>query len=633
MSRDSERHKLFTRRAMLLAGGQGLLLSLLAGRLYYLQVIEAERYATLADDNRINIRLLPPPRGKINDRLGRPLAVNRRNYRVVLVAEQSRNVEALLDVLARVITVDHADRRRILAEVRRKRKFVPVTVREDLSWEEVARVAVNAPDLPGVAVEEGQSRAYPHGSVFAHVLGYVAPVSEAELTGDPLLELPGFRTGKSGIEQSCDLLLRGRSGRSQVEVNAIGRVIRELDHQDGQPGADINLTIDLDLQQLAAERLGDESGAVVLLDIMTGDVLALASNPGFDPNAFNRGLGIDEWQALVSNPKAPLTNKAISGLYAPGSTFKPVTALAALQGGDITTSTEVTCYGRTRLGNATFHCWKRGGHGTMNLRSAIAQSCDIYFYEAAKRSGIDKIAVMARRLGLGTASGLELPGERTGVLPSRAWKLANVGVPWQKGETLIAGIGQGFVLTTPLQLAVMTARIAGDGFQVVPRLIDVVKTDGEPGERRSPTAVHELGLSVQHLKAVQDGMAEVVAGARGTARHAAIREPGMEMAGKTGTSQVRRITKAERDAGVIKNEDLPWERRDHALFIGYAPAHAPRYAVAVVVEHGGSGSAAAAPIARDVLLAAQSLGRATASRTEQRASKEPTGRLQRGNNA
>ncbi len=484
MSRDGDRQRVFTRRALLMAGGQSVLLSILAGRLYYLQVVEAGHYATLADDNRINLRLLPPPRGRINDRLGRPLAVNRQNYRVVLVAEQIGNVEELLDSLAQVIPVSEADHRRILTEVRRKRKFVPVTVSEDLAWDEVARIAVNAPDLPGVAVEEGQSRVYLHGPAFAHVLGYVAPVSEAELNGDPLLELPGFRTGKSGVERSSDLLLRGKAGRSQVEVNAIGRVIRELSHEDGEPGADINLTLDLDLQRLSGDRLGNESGAVVLLDVLTGEVLALASNPAFDPNAFNRGLSVGEWRALISDPKAPLTNKAIAGLYAPGSTFKPVTALAALQDGDITPETKVTCYGRTRLGNATFHCWKRGGHGVMDLRNAIAQSCDVYFYEAAKRCGIDRIAAMAGRLGFGEPTGIELAAERAGVVPSRNWKLANLGVPWQKGETLIAGIGQGFVLTTPLQLAVMTARIAGGGFQIVPRLIGVID-EGAAGARRN----------------------------------------------------------------------------------------------------------------------------------------------------
>lgn len=527
MSRDGDRQKVFTRRAIVTAGGQSVLLSLLAGRLYYLQVVEADRYATLADDNRINLRLLPPPRGRINDRLGRPLAVNRQNYRIVVIAERSRNIEALLDAVARVVAISDADRRRILAEVRRKRKFVPVTVREDLAWDEVARIAVNTPDLPGLAVEEGQSREYLHGQILAHVLGYVAPVSEAELTGDPLLELPGFRIGKSGIEQSADLLLRGTAGRSQVEVNAVGRATRELSREDGQPGADINLTLDLDLQRLASERLGNESGAVVLLDVLNGDVLALVSNPAFDPNAFNRGLSVSAWRALISDPKSPLANKAISGLYAPGSTFKPVTALAALLDGDITSETKVTCYGRIRLGDATFHCWKRGGHGPMDLRRAMAQSCDIYFYEAAKRCGIDKISAMARRLGMGEPTDIGLSAERGGVLPSRAWKLAKLGVPWQKGETLIAGIGQGFVLTTPLQLAVMTARIASGGLQIEPRLISAIDHGDDPIEDSDPAVVRELGLSQQHLRIVHDGMVGVMSSPRGTARHVAINEPGL----------------------------------------------------------------------------------------------------------
>lgn len=602
MNRDNDRTKLFTRRTIVLAGAQAGLLSLLCARLYWLQVVEAERYATLSEDNRVSVRLLAPPRGKIYDRFGRPLAINRKNFRVVLVPEQSRNVEALLDVFARVIALDEGERRRILAEVRKNRVFMPVTVREDLSWEEVARIAVNAPDLPGVSIEEGQSREYPQGPVAAHVLGYVAAVSERELTGDPLLEVPGFRIGKSGVEQSCDPLLRGKSGKLEVEVNAVGRVVRELDRDEGNPGADINLTLDLELQKIAYESLAlaGQSGAVVLLDVLTGDVLALASCPGFEPSAFNRGLKAGEWRALISDPKAPLTNKAIAGLYAPGSTFKPVTALAALQAGAITTETRFSCGGHIGLGNAKFHCWKKGGHGTLNLRAALSQSCDVYFYETARRCGIDNIAAMAHRLGLGETSGLGLSGERRGVMPTQAWKLATIGVPWQKGETLIAGIGQGFVLASPLQLAVMTARIASGGMKIVPRLIDRIKPRIDAQQPAPPSS---LGLSPQHLRAVQDGMADVVA--RGTAHRVAIREPGMEMAGKTGTSQVRRISKAERAAGVIRNEDLPWERRDHALFIGYAPVHAPRYAVAVLVEHGGGGSAVAAPIARDIILAAQ----------------------------
>lgn len=606
MDRDADRHKLISRRMLMLAAGNGILISALAGRLYYLQVMESERYSTLADENRVNLRLLAPPRGKIVDRLGRPVAVNRQDYRVFLIAEQANDVEATLRALGSLVEISDNERNRVLRELQRKRKFVPVTVRDGLDWETVARIEVNSPDLPGISIGEGQSRHYPHGEIAAHLVGYVAAVSEQELTGDPLLEIPDFRIGKAGVEKVYDLALRGAGGSSEVEVNAVGRVIRELGRTEGEPGRDLTLTLDLDLQRLAVERLKDESGAAVVLDVHTGEVLALVSTPGFDPNAFNRGLSNDEWKTLTANPRAPLTNKAIAGTYAPGSTFKMAVALAALEKGVVTPDTRFTCAGHLKLGNAKFHCWKKWGHGSVDLRGALAESCDVYFYEVAKRTGVDQITATARRLGLGQTLGIDLPNERAGLLPDRDWKMAATGIPWQIGETLIAGIGQGYVLSTPLQLAVMTARLSNGGYAVKPRLI---RGSTKPGGQQSENsdAYVSLGLLPAHLQVVREGMTMVVNGERGTARAAAINEPGMGMAGKTGTSQVRRITKAEREAGVFKNEDLPWERRDHALFVGYAPVDAPRYAVSVIVEHGGGGSKVAAPIARDILIAAQRL--------------------------
>ncbi|MBK8906428.1 MAG: penicillin-binding protein 2 [Rhodospirillales bacterium] len=604
MYRDQDRHKQFTRRALVLAGAKLAAFGMLGGRLYYLQVVESSRYATLAEDNRINLRLLPPPRGRILDRHGRPLALNRPTYRMVVVPEQAGDVEQILDTIAAMVGIDEDERRRILRDVARKRAFVPVTVRDDLAWEDVARIEVNAPDLPGIGIEQGQSRLYPHGAELAHVLGYVAAVSEQEAKDDPLLQLPDFRIGKSGIEHTYDLPLRGTGGRSEVEVNAYGRIIRELDRYDGEPGTDLRIAIDLELQQLAQRRLEQESGAVVVIDVQTGAVLALASNPSYDPSAFNRGLRSEEWRALLADPRSPLTNKAIAGQYAPGSTFKMVTALAGLERGVVSPDTRVFCGGVTRLGSHKFHCWKRWGHGTLDMRDAIEQSCDLYFYEVAKRAGVDRLAAMGHRLGLGHTLGIDLPGERTGLLPTRDWKVATLGQPWHQGETLIAGIGQGFVLSTPLQLAVMTARIANGREQVMPHVV----RPGAAGAAAQPPnagAPEPLGISPAHLQVVRDGMIGVVNGSRGTARRAAITENGMEMAGKTGTSQVRRITAAERAAGISKNEDLPWERRDHALFVGYAPIQAPRYAVAVIIEHGGGGSKAAAPVAKDILLAAQ----------------------------
>jgi penicillin-binding protein 2 len=607
MNRDQDRQKLFNRRMAMLAGGNALMLSMLAGRLYFLQVIEADKYKTLADENRINLKLLPPPRGYIVDRRGVPVAVNRQNYRVLVVREEAGDVEATLDRLSRVVDVGDGEKRRVLKEMRRKRGFVPVTVRENLNWDEVARIEVHSPDLPGVSIDEGQSRHYPYQESLAHILGYVAAVSEKEQTGDPLLELPGFRIGKAGIEKIYDLALRGTGGNSQVEVNAFGRVIRELSRTDGQPGAEVSLTIDMELQDMISRRLAGESAAAVVMDVHRGDVLAMVSTPSFDPNAFNKGLSVGDWRALTSNPMAPLSNKAVAGQYAPGSTYKMIVALAALERGVISPGTKVFCSGSVDLGNATFHCWKKHGHGLMDLKQAIAQSCDVYFYEIAKRTGIDNISAMARRFGIGGRLGIDIPGEKPGMAPTRDWKFATIGVPWQVGETLIAGIGQGFVLTTPLQLAVMTARLVNGGYGVTPHLTrDVVTENGIVP--RNEAAFKSIGVSAGNLDFVRRAMSAVVNSETGTARASRIDDKDFKMGGKTGTAQVRRISKAEREQGVIKNAQLPWEERDHALFVGFAPADNPRYAVSVVIEHGGGGSSVAAPIARDILTEVRRLG-------------------------
>ena len=592
--RDLERIKTFNRRTALLAGGKLVLLSALVGRLYYLQVVQSDRYAMLADENRISIRLLPPPRGRIFDRLGELLAANRLNYRVVLIAEQTPSVEATLETLGKLIPIGEHDVRRVLRDIHRRRAFVPITVRDNLSWTEVSRVEVNAPDLPGIVIDVGQRREYPLGATAAHVTGYVAAVSESELTGDPLLELPGFQIGKSGIEKAYDLALRGKAGNSQVEVNAFGRVIRELSRNGGQPGDDLVLTLDAGLQRYVADRLAGESAAAVALDIHTGDVLALTSSPSHDPNGFTEGLSRAAWQRLVGNPRKPLLSKAIAGQYPPGSTFKMIVVLAALESGALTPQHRVTCTGEIEFGDRIFHCWKRGGHGTLAMLEAIEQSCDVYFYDISLRVGVDRIAAMARRFGLGEPTGIDLAGELAGLVPDRDWKLATYDARWQRGETLVTGIGQGYMLATPLQLAVMTARLANGGKAVTPRLARVTEGSDEP-------EIADLGISAASLKIVTEGMRRVVNSPRGTAYKARIDDAAMAMAGKTGTSQVRRIDKSERLGGVRRNEDRPWNERDHALFVAFAPVRAPQYAVAVVVEHGGSGSRVAAPIARDIL--------------------------------
>lgn len=600
--KDKSRYATFTRRTLLISGGMTAVFATLAGRLYELQVIEGEEFKMRAEDNRVSQRLLAPLRGRILDRFGVELANNRRNYRVLLIPEQaSEGVEAALDALARVIALSPRQRDKILRDVAQNKRFVPVTVAENLDWDEFARVNLHLPYLSGIQPDMGETRAYPFGEEMSHVLGYVAAVSpeDKKNDSDPLLDLPGFRIGKRGIEKGFDAEIRGRAGTDRVEVNAYGRVIRELSRDPGVSGAEIYLTIDRQVQEAMAKSLGSESAAAAAMDVETGDVIALTSTPGFDPNLFNTGISTDEWQALTGNDHNPLLNKALGGVYPPGSTFKPAVALAGVDAGIATPDFGVFCTGAMLLGNHEFHCWKHKGHGRVNLHMAIEQSCDIFFYELSRRLGIDRIAKAADMLGLGQPTGIELPGERAGLIPSRAWKEANFGVPWQQGETLNTGIGQGYVLVTPLQLCALAARIAS-GKEVVPRIVRVVGHRHEPRPPMKPLAFSDTALA-----AVRSGMDAVCNTPGGTAYSWRIAEPGFEMAGKTGTAQVRQITKQERLAGLRKNSQLPWNLREHALFIAYAPLERPRYACAVVIEHGAEPAHYQVQMARDILLFAQ----------------------------
>ena len=463
---EKQRRRTFARRAAILAAGKLGLMAALGGRLYQLQILDGDRYRTQAEENRINLRLLAPSRGAIVDRAGVELARNRRNYCLVLAPEEAGDLERALDAVARWVPIDDEARERVLREAARRRPFASVLVSEHLSWRQVAAVEVNAPELPGVSIEVRRTRDYPHGPALAHVLGYVGAAAPEEAEDDPLLSLPGFPVGKNGAEKTHDAALRGGAGSLQVEVNAHGRVIRELDRREGPPGRDVRLTVDLGLQRFAAGRLEGESASAVLLDVRGGGVLALVSAPAFDPNAFSRGIAAPDWRRLVDNPRAPLTNKAVSGQYPPGSVFKLAVALAALEAGAVDPGDRVFCSGRIVLGDRAFHCWKRGGHGWMDMRDGIAQSCDVYFYDIALKAGIERIAAMAARLGFGERLGVELPNEARGLVPTPGWKRAVKGEPWYRGETLGVGIGQSFVLATPLQLATMAARLA-DGARAV----------------------------------------------------------------------------------------------------------------------------------------------------------------------
>ena len=611
MRRDSERHKLFNRRAFFLAAGKFALLSTLAGRMYYLQMIEGGRYQTLADENRINLRLLAPPRGRIIDRFGRAMADNQRNYRILLVPEdvKGRDIKTILDLVAKIVPLSKNDRRRVMREIGRNRNFVPITLKENLGWQDMARVEVNTPALPGIMIDVGRSRRYLHGKHAAHILGYVSPVPEEQEQSDPLMKLPGFRVGRSGVERIHEHVLRGTGGRSEVEVNAYGRVIRELSRQEGQPGAEVSLSIDIGLQKAIEKRLANKSASVIVMNANSGDILAMTSSPSFDPNLFNKGLTRKEWQALISNERSPLINKAIGGVYSPGSTFKMIVLLAALEKGVITSQSKIFCRGYEELGDAKFHCWRKGGHGLVNAENAISQSCDVFFYGIAKRTGIEKIAIMARRFGLGVRSGIDLDGEKAGLVPTKEWKRRVRGQPWHQGETLITGIGQGFILSTPLQLVVMTARMVNGGNLIVPKITKSIAGIA-PNESSAP---NNLNIDHAHLELVRRSMEKVVNDPLGTAFRARTGIPGLKMGGKTGTVQVRRISKLERERGIKKNSELPWKDRDHALFVGFAPVEKPLYTICVIVEHGGSGAAVAAPIAHDVLIEAYSRNSAGAN--------------------
>lgn len=594
--------RMISRRALFIGGVQLGLVGLLAGRMRFLQVDQADKYRLLADENRINIRMLPPSRGLIFDRRGVLLAGNEQNYRIVIVREDAGDLEQAIARLGRVIDLDPDRIAQALKEMTRRSAFVPVTIADRVSWQDVAEVAVNAPALPGISPEVGLSRSYPLDSDFAHVLGYVGPVSDYDLSrmddNDPLLQIPRFQVGKSGVEAKLERVLRGSAGTRHIEVNSVGRVMRELDRVEGQSGASVQLTVDQPLQNFVQARLGNDAASAVVMDVETGDILALGSTPTFDPNKFVHGISVADYNALLENKYRPLASKSAQGTYPPGSTFKMVTALAALEDGVIDTAEKITCTGYIELADRRFHCWRRGGHGKVDLVRSLRESCDVFYYELAQRVGIKKITLMAQKLGLGQRHDLPLSGIAQGLTPTKAWKLENRNAEWVIGDTLNASIGQGFVLASPLQLAVMTARIS-TGKAVVPRLVRSLDGIETPFEPPAP-----LDINPESLSAVRQGMYEVVYGQRATAARSRIVADGMRMAGKTGTSQVRNITAAERATGVTSNEDLPWERRDHALFVCYAPHDTPKYAVSVVVEHGGGGSVAAAPIARDIMLQA-----------------------------
>ena len=593
MNRDNDKGKVLIKRSLILAAAEFFMFVVIIGRLYYLQVYQADKYKMLADENRISTRLLIPPRGIIYDRNQEHLASNRQNFQVSIVAEQTTNVQETLDAFKKIMPLTEAEEEKIKKELKRKRSFVPIKIKDNLTWEEVAKIQLNAPSLPGIVIDEGLSRYYPFGEKMTHLLGYVSSVSDSDVKDDPLLEVPGFKIGKAGIEKFFEKRLRGRGGNQKLEVNAYGRVMKEIEKNDGVLGERVDLSIDARLQSKAFELLGEESGAVVLMDFHNGEILAFVSTPSYDPNLMVTGISNDDWKALLNNERHPLTNKVIAGQYSPGSTFKMIVALAGLESGAIKPETRFFCAGKMFLGSHPFHCWKHSGHGYLDVVQALQHSCDIFFYETAQKVGIEKIADMARRLGLGEKIGIGLDNEKAGLIPDKAWKQRRYKEPWHPGETLISGIGQGYILTTPLQLVTMMARLVNGGYEVKPTFLRVSEEEQKN--------IKKINLSSTYLDIVKEGMFNVVNVPGGTAYMSRFDYNGMKMGGKTGTTQVRRISLKERQTGILKESELPWRLRNHALFVGYAPHNNPKYAVVVLVEHGGGGSSVAAPIASKLL--------------------------------
>jgi penicillin-binding protein 2 len=579
----------FTRRALVLGGLQGAMATALGARMAWLSIAENEHYKLLSESNRVQMRLIPPRRGWIVDRHGQPIAINRSDFRVDLIPDRLKEPDRIIAELTRLLDLPADEVQRIREELGRAAGYQPVPVAENLPFEKYAAVTVRLPELPGVSPLRSFSRYYPEGAAVAHLTGYVGTPSREDYQAEdrnPLLITPGFKVGKDELEKTMEQRLRGRPGAQRIEVTAHGRLVRNLETVQDRSGPPLQLTLDIGLHAYAARRLGDNSGAVVVLDCRTGEILAMPSMPAYDPNSFSDGISHKDWDMMAEDERHPMINKVFQGLYPSGSTIKPLMSLAFLEAG-IDPNKHVTCTGAYRVGNHIFHC--DTVHGSVDMHAAVERSCDIYFYHTSLQAGADVIASMARRLGLGQKFDLPVPTQRYGTVPDPEWMERKYKRKWQAYDTINMSIGQGNVLVNPLQLAVMAGRIAS-GRLIQPRIVR---------EKNIPAPV-PLPVTAEHLAFVRDAMTAVVNG-RGTATGAKLPVEGVLLAGKTGTAQVRRITMGERAGGVRSNESLAWRMRDHSLFIGFAPADKPLYACAVIVEHGGWGAAVAAPMCRDTL--------------------------------
>jgi penicillin-binding protein 2 len=585
----AQQRQTFSRRMFMLRGAQTALGAALVARMGWLSIVENDRFFTLAENNRVSNSLIPPRRGLILDRYDKPLASNQPTYRVDVIPDRMQDKAKTIAKLVEVLQLNAEDQSKIQDSLEDAAGFQPVQIADNISYAAFSALAVHMPELPGVVPAQSYSRYYPTGASVAHLLGYVGSASQKEVLADkdPLLITPGYKLGKAGIEKVMNARLKGQAGARRTEVTATGKLIRELPMKPDIQGDTLRLTVNADLQDFAARRLGPNSGAAIVLDCLNGDILALTSMPAFDPNSFSQGISRAEWAMLSGDDHLPLNNKALLGLYPSGSTIKPAMALSLMAAG-IHPEEQVVCTGSYPVGSTIFHCDKH--HGAISMRGAIVHSCDIYFYAMCRRVGVERLSAVMHNLGLGMKYDLPVPNQKFGTVPDPAWLMRRYKKSWGVGDTINLSIGQGYLLVNPLQLTVMMARIAS-GREITPHLL-----------LDHPHAEAPLlqGINQEHFEFVRKAMYGVV-NEGGTAASSALPLPNVKMAGKTGTAQVRRISLAEHNSGVLANSSLGWKMRDHSWFTGFAPADNPRYAATCLVEHGGFGAEVAAPIVRDLL--------------------------------
>ncbi len=585
------------RRTAIITIAKAGLFSILGARLAYLQIVDKDKYEILSDNNRITHRLLEPQRGIIYDLQGKPLAINRQRYEVVIIREETSDYIKSIENLKNILPDVNIDTEKLYSVIKKTKKFIPIKVLDDLSWDQFSRLNANIHKVDGLYPQIGFKRYYTSGQSHSHIIGYTAPLDKKEKDTNTLADLSSAKSGKLGIEKAKDVSLRGKLGNKNVEVNANGREIRELDRYESIQGENIQITIDSDLQDYCYKSLNDQSGCVAVTNIKTGEFYALVSSPSYDPNLFSKSISSEKWNSLTDNIFKPLINKSISSQYPPGSTIKPFVALAALENG-VSEKREVYCNGKHEIkdtsresGIKTFHCWKEEGHGNVNMNEALKVSCDVYFYQISREVGINKIAEVCKRFGFGQNVFDSFYEEKKGIVPSKNWKLESIGTPWMVGETLSAGIGQGYFLTTSAQLSLALAQLINGGEKLNPTIVLDKDKDNQKSQK--------ISLNPKHLAIIKKGLEDATNTQGGTSFRSRI-TGNLKMAGKTGTSQVRVISSQEREEGLKKNNELPWEKRDHGLFIGYGPINNPQYAVSVIIEHGGSGSGAAAPVASKI---------------------------------